>query len=166
MTTAVHVNTQTYSTTHVAVNLVRGLKQLITGCGMDASKLLGCWRTVELGVATWLRYSQLERLTLEVYDPNTNVLVTRFDFDIDHGYYPGGDGELWLDPETVAYAIRKAGAVPSKCSYDIFARTTPGSVKVDGWGAGTLRSTSGLRRRGVGATVGGCSLGATLNYWS
>lgn len=165
MATAVHVNTRTYSTTHVAANLIRSLKQIVVGCGLDASKLLGIWQTLEEGVATWLGSGHLQRLILEVYDSRSNRLVIRFDFEIDYGYYPSGDGALWLDPDTVAYAIRKVGAVPARCSYDILAWTAPGYRQLPGWTTGTLRSTAGLQRRSVGSTIGGGNLGASLNYW-
>lgn len=165
MGTAVQVNVRTYATTHVATNLIRSLKQLVVSCGLDARKLVGNWQTVEHGVATWLCTRHLTRLILEIYPRHTGALVRRFDFDIDYGYHPNGDGDLWIDPDTVAYAIRKAGQLPANCSYDILAQTNPGRPDVDGWSRGTLRSTAGLTRRSVGATVGGGDLGASLGVW-
>jgi len=165
MATTVHVNVHAYTTTHVATNLIRSLKQIVVACGLDASKLLGIWQILERGVAVWLGDGHLRRLILEVYDPATKRLATRFDFEIDYGYHALGNGDLWLDPDTVNYAVRKCGAVPSSCWYDILAQAAPGHRHVDGWTTGILRSTAGLRRRGVGAAVGGGNLGASLNYW-
>jgi hypothetical protein len=159
-------STHVYTNTHVAANLIRGLKQIVTDCGLDASKLIGNWATLELGVATWLGSRHLERLILEIYDPSTDGLIKRFEFNIDYTYDPLGNGELWIDPATVSYAVRKAGAVPSQCSYDVLASTAPGRRDVAGWTRGTLRSTAGMRRRSVGAMVGGGSLAASLSYWS
>src|SRR5690606_24530593 len=138
-------------TTHVAANLVRSLKQIVVGCGLDASKLLGSWQTLERGVTAWLGSRHLQELILEIYDPSSDGLVTRFDFEIDYGYSPAGDGTLWLDPDSVAYGIRKAGAVPATCAYDVLASTAPGYPPVSGWTEGALRSTAGLRRRSVGS---------------
>ena len=165
MGTAVQVNVHTYATTHVATNLIRSLKQLVVSCGLDATKLVGDWRILEDGVATWLGTRHLERLVLEVYSTATGRLVRRFDFDVDYGYHPAGDGDLWIDPDTVDYAIRKAGQLPANCSYDILAQTSPGRPDVAGWSTGTWRSTAGLTRRSVGATVGGGHLGASLGVW-
>ena len=165
MATTVQVNTYTYATTHVATNLIRSLKQLVIGCGLDASRLVGSWQTLERGVATWLGTRHLERLILEIYSPSTDRLVKRFDFDIDYSYHPNGDGDLWLDADTVAYALVKAGEVPRRCSYRIVADTRLGAPDVNGWSSTTLRSTDHLRRRSVGASVGGGDLGAVLNYW-
>lgn len=165
MATTVRVNTTTYATTHVATNLIRSLKQLVVGCGLDASRLVGNWQTLERGVATWLGSRHLERLILEIYDASTDRLVKRFDFRIDYSYHPNGDGDLWIDSDTVAYALKKAGAVPSRCSYSIVADTHLGAPGVEGWSTTTLRPADHLRRRSVGASVGGGDLGAVLDYW-
>jgi hypothetical protein len=165
MSTAVQVNVTTYSTTHVATNLVRSLKQLVTACGLSASKLLGEWQTLENGVATWLASRHLQTLTLEIYGVSTGVLVARFDFSIDYTYHPNGNGDLWIDPDTVDYAVRKSGAIPANCSYDVFARTAAGRPDVAGWSNGTMRSTAHLQHRSVGAAVGGGEIGASLSYW-
>jgi hypothetical protein len=164
MSTAVHVNVSTYATTHVATNLVRSLKQLVVACDLDATKLLGEWQVLERGVATWLSSRHLQALTLEVHTAG-GTLVARFDFDIDYTYHPAGNGDLWIDPETVSYAVRKTGAIPASCSYDVLATTAPGRPAVAGWTNGTMRSTAHLERRSVGATVGGGDIGATLSYW-
>lgn len=161
----VNVSTAVYSATHVATNMLRGLKQIVAGCGLDASKLVGQWSVLEAGVAAWVNSRHLEELVLEVWDTTSpNRLIGRFDFTIDYSYY-GGDGELWLDPDTVAWAIRKNGSYPSGCDYRIVADTAPGAPHVDGWSDTTLRSTDGLRRHSVGTALGGGSMGAGLSYW-
>jgi len=165
MAVAVHVNVHAYATTHVATNLVRSLKQLVVACGLDAAKLLGEWNVLELGVETWLRTGHLRELILEIYDPANDKLVKRYDFEIDYGYRPDGDGDLWLDSDAVAYAVNKAGSVLASCSYDVFVDTAYGRPDVEGWSTGMLRSTGDLRRRSVGTAVGGGDLGAKLNYW-
>ncbi len=165
MATAVQVNVHTHATTHVATNLIRSLKQLVVACGLDATELLGQWQILEIGVATWLGTRHLERLVLEIYSTATGVLVRRFDFDIDYGYHPNGDGDLWIDPDTVAYAITKSGKLPKNCFYDILAKNSASRPDVAGWSTGTFRSTQDLTRRSVGATVGGGDLGASLGVW-
>ena len=39
----VTVSTSVYSATHVATNMLRGLKQIVAGCGLDTSKLVAQW---------------------------------------------------------------------------------------------------------------------------
>ena len=117
MSTAVQVNVSVYSTTHVASNLVRSLKQLVLACGLNASKLLGEWQALENGVATWLASCHLQTLTLEIYGASSGVLVTRFDFTIDYTYHPNGNGDLWIDNDTVNYAVTKDWGLFASIAY-------------------------------------------------
>ncbi len=85
---------------------------------------------LEAGVSAWVNSRHLERLVLEVWDPkNAQQLIGRFDFTIDYSYYGSGDGDLWLDPDTVAWAIRKNGSYPSSCDYRVVADTVKSHVR-------------------------------------
>jgi Bacterial HORMA domain 2 len=169
VTTAVRVNTYTYATTHVATNMLRSMKQIIRESGLSISTIQNQWAVLEAGVAAWLDSGHLMGLVLEVYDPGKAVgadLVGRFDFTIDYGYYSDGDGDLWLDPDTVSYAVRKNGSYPARCGYRFIADTTPGYPMVDGWSTTTFRSITGFTRHSVGTAIGGGSLGAGLSYYT
>jgi Bacterial HORMA domain 2 len=74
----------------------------------------------------------------------------------------GGDGDLWLDADTVAYAIRKNGSFPGRCLYRIVIDNAPATPRFPGWAATTYRSTAGFTRHVVGTALGGGSLGAGL----
>lgn len=166
--TTVSVNTSTYSTTYVAANLLRGIKQIVRLSGLDATGLTSDWDVLENGCATWLRTGHLQALVLEVYDPALPAgsdLVGRFDFTIDYSYYTDGDGELWMDPDTIAYTVRKNGSYPAACRYRVVADTSPNRPDVDGWRRTTFRSTTGLTRQVAGTAVGGGNLGASLAYY-
>lgn len=169
MSTRVHVNTTVYATTHVATNMLRSLRQIIRGSGLSIDRILDQWDVLERGVAAWLASGHLTALTLEVFDPRKPAgadLVGRFDFTIDYDYYGDGDGELWLDSDTVAFAIRKNGSYAPSCDYRFVATTTPGRPHVAGWSDTTLRSTTGFTRHAVGTAIGGGSLGAGLTYYA
>lgn len=165
--TSVIVNVHTHASTHVAANVLRSIRQIIKGCGLSTARMLDQWAVLESGVATWLQSGDLEALILEVFDPSDRVddRRGRFDFTIDYAYYRDGDGELWLDPETVRRTILKNGSYPSACDYRFVATTSPGRPDVEGWSTTTLRSTSGFERHTVGTAVGGGSLGASLAYY-
>lgn len=166
--TSVSVNTSVYSTTYVATNMLLGLKQLIAASGLSAKKLMGEWDTLELGCATWLASGHLRRLVLEVYDPalpEGSDLIGRFDFDVVYDYYASGDGELWMDPDTVSWTVRKNGSYPSNCSYRVVVDNAPGRADVPGWSSTSFRSTTGFVRQTSGTAVGGGSLGAQLSYY-
>ena len=163
---AVSVSTAVYSATHVATNMLRGLKQIVAGCGLETSKIMGEWEVLEDGVSTWIESRHLKKLVLEVWDKKSpTTLIGRFDFTIDYSYYGNGDGDLWLDPDTVVWAIKKNGSYPSGCEYRVVASTSSGAPSVDGWSSTSLRSTSNMREHSIGTALGGGSMGAGLSYW-
>ncbi len=167
--TTVSVNTSAHSTVYVASNLLRGVKQLVRLSGLSTARLVGDWQVLEAGCATWLETRDLRRLVLEVYDtclPYGADLVGRFDFDIDYSYYDDGDGDLWMDPATVEWTVRKNGSYPAACTYRLVADTRPGRPDVPGWTGTSFRSTAGFERRSAGTAIGGGSLGAQLSYYA
>ena len=130
---AVSVNISAYSATHVSSNILRGLKQIVVSSGLDASKVIGQWEVLEDGVAMWVDSSYLTRRVIEVRGgASRGKLIGRFDFTIDYGYGGNGDGELWLDPDTVAWGIKKNGSYAADCDYRIVAITSPGAPKWTG----------------------------------
>ncbi|MER6167103.1 hypothetical protein [Streptomyces violaceorubidus] len=169
MSTAVRVNTHAHAATHVATGLISSLRKIVKASGLDPSRLTGQWSVLESGIAAWLESQHLRALVMEIHDPRRaygDDLVGRFDFTIDYGYYPNGDGELWLDPDTVFYTVLKAGSFPSQCDYRFVADTAPGHPDVPGWSTTSLRSTAGFTRHDVGTAIGGGSLGAGLSYYT
>ena len=156
MSTSTFVISYAYTVTYVTAKLLLTLKEIIREIGLDPSKL---------AISTWLRNRELERVTLEVYDPRTSELVTRWDIEIQ--YASVGDGSsLWVDTAAIRYTIIKHGLVPSACLYDIKVKNRPGYTAVNGWGPCDFRSTEGFKRYAIGATVGGNGLSAQTAYWS
>ena len=156
--------TYTHTVTYVTTKMLLTLKEIIREIGLDPAVLADGWSTYENAISTWLSTQHLQRVILEVYDPRTDALVTRWDLDV--VYTTIGDGALWVDTAAIRYSIAKAGLVPSSCRYDIILRATPGRPDVTGWSSCTYRSTDGFNRFSVGATVGGNGLSAQASYWS
>jgi hypothetical protein len=154
----------TYTVTYVTTKMLLTLKEIIREIGLDPSNFTADWAAYERGITTWLTSRHLERVTLEIYRPKTSALVTRWDIDVI--YDTVGDGSLWVDTAAIRYAIAKAGAVPSICDYEIKLKNAAGRPAVAGWSEGSFRSTDGLKRYAVGATIGGNGLAAQTAYWS
>lgn len=167
MTSSVRVSTHTHSVTHVATNILWGLRRIVRDSGLDQTKMANQWATLEAGTSAWLASRDLRALVLEVHDPRRapNDLIGRFDFAIDYGYYPDADGDLWLDPDTVSFAIRRAGTYANACDYRFVADVAPGHPQVDGWSDTTFRSIAGASRQSLGTGIGGGSIGASLTYY-
>lgn len=84
--TSVAVNTYTHSVTYLADNILKSLKDIILFSGLDPSAFVDDWETHKRGVHTWMMSSDLETVTLEIYNPRTDVLI----FSLGHRHC------LWL----------------------------------------------------------------------
>ena len=163
MSTHVVVNTYTHSVTYVTDKLLCSMKQIIKQSGLSPENLTSSWETLERGIERWLETQDLEELHLEVYNPGTDALVGRWDFEIFYGAQ--GDGGFWLDADAIKYAIRKQGVWPGACDYRVVATTRPGRPDVIGWSKTTLRSTDGFVRQSIGTTIDGNGLSTGTGYW-
>lgn len=163
MSTFVVVNTYAYAVTYVTDRLLTSIKTIVRLSGLSPEKLTNQWTVLERGVNAWLQSRDLEQLHLEVYDPRTDSLVGRWDFEIFYGFQ--GDGAFWVDPDAIKYHIQKQGIWPGSCEYRIVATTKPGRPDVQGWSKTTLRSTAGFVKQGIGTAVNGSGLSAGTGYW-
>jgi len=163
MSTVVTVNTYTHSVTYVTDKLLKSIKDVIRLSGLDPSKFADDWNWMERGIKTWLDTHDLEKVVLEVYEPKTDKLVGRWDFEIFYGF--SGDGSFFVDPDVINYHIRKQGVLPNTCKYRIVATTKPGRPDVQGWTKTTFRSTDGFVRQSIGTTIDGSGLSTTSAYW-
>jgi Bacterial HORMA domain 2 len=162
--TTVAVNTYTQSVTYVADNILKSIKDIIRLSGLDPSNFVGSWDLNLRGITTWMSSGHLERIVLEIYNPKTDGLVRRWDVEIAYGW-TSGDGGFWTDTDQIKHAILKAGMVPSDARYRLLVDRKPGWDAVDGWVSAQYRSTNGMVRQSLGATVEHSGLGANAAYW-
>ena len=163
MSTFVVVNTYAYAITYVTDKLPTSMKDMVRLSGLSPEKLTNQWATLERGATTWLRSKDLEQLHIEVYNPTTDALAGRWDFEIFYGFE--GDGSFWIDPDAIKYHIQKQGLWPASCDYRIVATTKPGRPNVAGWSTTTLRSTDGFVKQGIGTAINGSGLSTASGYW-
>lgn len=162
--TTVTVNTYTHSVVYVADNILKSLKDIIREVGLDPANLMNGWESNMRALRTWLSSQDLRQVNLEIYDPQTNALITRWDLDVAYGW-SADDGSFWTDTDQLKYAIRKAGVVPSTARYRLLMDNKPGRPDVEGWSSTTYRSTAGMVRQSLGSTIGHSGLGASAAYW-
>ena len=162
--TTVTVNTYTHSVVYVADNILKSLKDIIREVGLDPAKLMGDYETNMRTLRAWLSSQDLRQVNLEIYDPVTDALITRWDLDIAYGW-SADDGSFWTDTDQLKYAIRKAGVVPSTARYRLLLDANPTRPDVDGWYRVTSRSTAGMVRQSLGSTIEHSGLGASAAYW-
>jgi hypothetical protein len=163
MSTFVVVNTYTHSVTYVTDKMLLSLKEIIRCSGLSPEKIAADWKVLQRGISSWLYSRDLESVHLEVFNPTTDALIGRWDFDIYFGSW--GDSGMWVNTDDIRYHIRKAGQWPSTCDYRIVLTTKPGRPNVDGWSATTLRSTDGFVRQSLGTTIDGNGVRTGTAYW-
>lgn len=163
MSSYVIVNTYAHSVTHVTDKLLTSIKNIIRQSGLSPEKLTSEWTVLESGVKRWLETQHLEHVHLEVYDPRTDGLIGRWDFEIYYSFTQ--EGAFWVDPEAIYYHILKQGIWPGSCEYRVVATTKSGRPDVSGWTSTTLRSTDGFVKQSIGTTIDGSGLSAGTGYW-
>jgi hypothetical protein len=163
VTVNVTAYTSAHTVAHVTSKMLLVLKEIIREVGLDPSKLANEWSSLERAVSTWLMSRHMKQLTLEIFNPRTDALVSRWDLDILYGY--GADESFWVDTYGIRYSIAKAGLVASHCNYRFLIYNSPGRPDVEGWSPGSERSTEGFGRYSVGATIGGNGIGTEVAYW-
>lgn len=161
---AVAVYSYTQSVTYVADNMLKSLKDIIRLSGLDPSKLVGDWKVLLKGISRWIESGHLNTVTLEIFDPESDKLVGRWDIDVVYGWSEEA-GNFWTDTDQLRYAIKKAGLAPSKADYRILVDNKEGRPDVDGWSSCSYRSTDGMVRQSLGATVEHSGLNGNTSYW-
>lgn len=161
---AVAVYSYTQSVVYVADNILKSLKDIIRLSGLDPAKLVGEWDVLLRGISIWIESRHLETVKLEIYNPTTDALITRWDVGISYTWDISA-GTFWTDTEQLKYAIRKAGLMPSQASYRVVATNSKGRPDVAGWSLCNLRSTDGMVQQSLGTTIEHNGLGAKTTYW-
>ncbi len=163
MTTTITYS-RTHSVTYVADNILKCLKDIIRESGMNPSKFVNDTEVNRRGLTTWLDSEHLERITLEIYNPRTDKLITRWDIDVRYDWATG-DASFWTDTEQLKWAIKKAGVAPADAKYDLILHNKVGRPDVAGWSPCSYRSTDGMVRQSLGSTIEHNGLGASASYW-
>jgi hypothetical protein len=162
--TAVAVNTYTHSVTYVADNILKSFKDIVRLSGLNPTSLVTGWDDNMRALKAWLESRHLERVILEIYDPTTNRLITRWDIDVIYNWSTG-DGSFWCDTEQLKYAILKTGVAPSEAKYELLMINKEGRPDVLGWSPCSYRSTDGMVRHSLGGTIEHNGLGGSSAYW-
>lgn len=163
MSTVTTTYTYAQAVTYVTDKMLNSLKEIIRLSGLSPEKLTSNWDVLERGIKMWLITGHLQQVHLEVYNPRTDALIGRWDFEVFYGF--NGESTLWADAESIKYAIKKAGTWPSTCEYCIVVTNQPGRPDIDGWSKTTLRSTDGFIRQSIGTTINGSGLTTGTGYW-
>lgn len=160
----VAVYSYTQSVTYVSDNILKSLKDIIRLSGLDPEKLVGEWDVLLRGISKWIESKHLETVSLEIFNPTTDALITRWDLGVVYTWSLDA-GNFWTDTDQLRFAIKKVGLAPSQASYRVIVHNKEGRPDVDGWSKCSYRSTDGMVRQSLGTTVEHNGLGANTSYW-
>ena len=68
----------THSVTYVTDNILKSLKDIILLSGLDPEHFADRWESNTRAIKTWLGTGDLRKVILEIYNPATDKLVTRW----------------------------------------------------------------------------------------
>lgn len=154
----------TNSVTYVTDNILKSIKDIIVLSGLNPENFVNNWESNTRAIKTWLTSGHLRKVILEIYNPTTDKLVTRWDIEIVYGW-SDGDGSFWTDTEQLRYAIKKLGLLPSQVKYSLILDAKPDRPDVAGWSRGSYRSTDGMVKQSLGSTVEHSGLAGNAGYW-
>lgn len=156
-----------YGRTQTAIfasdNMRNVLKLIVRENGLNPTKLLDDWPTLERGIRMWLESGHLYEIVIEFFDPVTDALKGRWDFPI--RYDGDGGDDMWVDWDHLERSLAKAAPPPAGCTYTVWLRTHAGRPDVAGFTTGSLRSTSGLVGREAGTVIATPDIMASAKYW-
>ncbi len=162
--TTVSVYSYTHSTTYVADNIHKSLKDIVRLSGLDPSSLMDGRESALRALRSWIESGHLERVTLEIFDPKTDQLVLRWDLDIVYEW-SADDGNFYTDTDQLRYHIQKAGVAPGEAEYRLILHNKDGRPDVEGWSSTKYRSTDGMVKQSLGSTIQHSGLGANAGDW-
>lgn len=161
---AVAVYSYSHSVSYVTDNILKSFKDVLVQSGLDPQKLAGDHKVLHAGIKRWIETEHLELVTLEIFHPKTDALITRWDVAVSYAWSSDA-GNFWVDTEGLRYAIKKLGLSPSEALYRVLVKNKAGRPDVEGWSATQFRSTDGMVRQSIGTGVEHSGLSASTSYW-
>jgi hypothetical protein len=163
---AVHATTFTYaqSINFYSDSMRIALREIIREHGLDPHLLMQDWDTIERGIRAWAKSQDLEKITIEFFQPGSRVAAARWDFPVQ--YVGSGLGsEMWLDKAYLKQLIAKAPRPPGGSTYRILLGVKPGAGLVDGFVSVTCLDTGSLVSRAAGTAIATGHLTGSVTYW-
>lgn len=156
--------TYAYSVAYVADNMLRSMKQIVTAIGLNPNKLLNLWETYSHGIEMWLADGDMRSITLEIYNPVTNILIQRWDTDVCYSKRDGDGSFIWTDTDQIARAIEDAGVCPIDAEYSIYVGIRIGARVLNNWCSVEERSAEKMERKSLGSNIEAKGLGTNLSH--
>ena len=165
--TSIGVKVWAMSTIYVANEVLRAWFEIANLRGLDNDYLSSNLETISRGLQTWLTTRHLRRAVLEVYDPQTDMAVERWDmvFDYDSSG-TGGPQSFRTEMDKLREFASRLRSLPPGCRYRVVVQLDEGALPVRGWVPTTLRSVDHLRSHNLGGFIDTAKIKVGMEYWS
>ena len=134
----VSVNVMERSVTATSNWVFQLLLRIASLRGLPADYLLDKRQIVETGLFAWLAEQTLEGFSVEIWNPDSDEAIERFDFEFN--YRAEADTKVrnpnMAKLEEFCHTLR---GLPSNAQYRILVSTAPGATQVEGWYPGEFK---------------------------
>lgn len=154
-----------HTATAIGAKISGSFQRMLAELGLGRLALAHDWADLERVLGTWLQEKSAKSVVLEVYDQVTNRLVTKFEVFVEYSALEGMP-RFRHDIETSALAARKAAAagLTGDLRFRVIVHNQDGATAMAGWGPGTARDASHLKRRAMGELASGPGISCSLEY--
>ena len=121
----VAVYSYAHSTSYVTDNILKSFKDVLVQSGLDPQKLAGDHKILHAGIKRWIETEHLEFVTLEIYHPKTEVLITRWDITVAYSWSSEA-GNFWVDADALRYACWRRFKSDQACRLNFDQGPAPG----------------------------------------
>ncbi len=156
------VNIREQSITATANWVFQLALRIVDRRGLRPDYLIAKRQIIENGLFAWLAEQTLEGLSIEIFAPDREEAIERFDFAF--SYRAEADTTV-RNPNMAQFDefCRTLAQLPANAQYRILATTAPGACQVEGWYPGTFKPLR-IERQETLSDHGFGLVGTTLVY--
>lgn len=162
--TRVKVQPHVHATVYVANELIRIIQDLVNLRSLPTDYMHQHGSLFSDSFRYWIAGRHLKRLTLEIYLPDTDQLIERFDLALDYDH-TADDEYFETLTDKVRDSIASLDSLPEGCRYRVVVSLTEDAPNLPGWSKTEYRDANHLRQKNIGLVIGSPRIGVSLELW-
>lgn len=168
--TAVSTKTHSVVTANIAARSVvwcaneslRVLLQIVQSRGLPIDDLHEDLEFYSKGLRTWMATHHLKAVLLEVWEPDSDKVLERYDLVFDYRPFVAEAEEQFETHIEKLMEALPAKELPAGCRYRIVLKKNPEAPDLPGWGSTRLRSADHLQRKTLGDVIETAAIGVDV----
>ncbi len=164
---SIGVNIAVYPVTYVSNQILNCFIRTVDKRGLSLDYMNQHKDTISSGLFTWVGTGTLEKIILEIYDSDKDVVLERFDmcFEYSAAVPSTSDSIFETNLEKLEDFLGKLPSLPSDASYRVVAVLSKDAPQAPGWSPTSLRSADHLRNQKLGGLIKADYIGVAMEYW-